>query len=489
MGTRIKDWIKTHKASSAFCLIIATFIALCGLFVRFEMTWFPYIVFVFIGLYLVCFRTEASLYLTALLIPFSINVSEKIPSVAFNMSVPSEPLLILLMLLFVWRIIREKRYPSALARHPISICLYVYLAWMFVTALNSTMPLVSFKFLLSKLWFILPCYFFLAELVFRQERNALKFLMCYALGLGIVVCITTVKHMHLGDVRKVAYWVMSPYYNDHTAYGAVLAFFSCLLPGFLCMKSEKKSIRRLSAVLLALVLTGLYLSYSRAAWLSLVIAIAVYVLMRLRIRFRTVAIVSIIGAALILTFADDVMYKLNKNDTESSKNLVEHLQSMTNISSDASNVERINRWTSAIAMFKQKPLLGWGPGTYQFQYAPFQYSKYRTIITTDAGDGGNAHSEYLGLLSEEGIPGTLILCILIACCLATGMKLYHRSEGQSFRRLLCCVCVLALISYFTHGFMNNFLDTEKLAAPVFGVMGILAAEDARSKTEKQEAKP
>ena len=39
------------------------------------------------------------------------------------------------------------------------------------------------------------------------------------------------------------------------------------------------------------------------------------------------------------------------------------------------------------------------------------------------------------------------------------------------------VCTVALVSYFAHGFFNNFLDTDKLAVPVFAAMAVIAALD------------
>ena len=485
MRQRLKLWIKGNRSLLAICLLTGIFILICAVGIRHEMLWVAYSVLLLIAVYLLFVHTDRSLYLLALLTPLSVPVSEKIPDIAFNISIPSEPFLIVLMLLFLLRVLRNRDYPREILRHPISIALYIYLGWLFLTACFSTMPMVSFKHLLSKLWFILPCYFYLAEQVFRKPSNAFRFLFAYAVGLGIVVCITTVKHIQYGAVEKVAYWIMSPYYNDHTAYGAVLAFFCCLLPGMAACKDSSRAKRRIAILLLFVVLIGIYLSFSRAAWLSLAIAIGVFVLAWFRIRFRLVATVTVILSLSIYFFADDILYRLNKNDTESSKNLVEHLQSMSNISSDASNVERINRWTSAVEMFKKKPVVGWGPGTYQFQYAPFQNPRYKTIITTNAGDGGNAHSEYLGLLSETGVAGPLILLLLIALCLSHGLRLYHRDTEPHSHRMLCIAGVVALVSYFTHGFFNNFLDTEKLAVPVFAVMAIIAALDV--KREAMEA--
>ena len=99
----------------------------------------------------------------------------------------------------------------------------------------------------------------------------------------------------------------------------------------------------------------------------------------------------------------------------------EKIQSAANVTTDASNLERINRWDCAYQMFKKKPVLGFGPGTYAFEYAPFQDPENLTIISTNFGDMGNAHSEYLSALSESGIIGLLLFISIVAaiftCCL------------------------------------------------------------------------
>ena len=76
-------------------------------------------------------------------------------------------------------------------------------------------------------------------------------------------------------------------------------------------------------------------------------------------------------------------------------------------------MERINRWKCALKMFIEKPVFGWGPGTYQFQYARFQLSKDRTIISSNSGDMGNTHSEYLGPLCESGFLGFFFFLLLL----------------------------------------------------------------------------
>jgi O-antigen ligase len=228
-----------------------------------------------------------------------------------------------------------------------------------------------------------------------------------------------------------------------------------------------------SFLLLIPALVGLYLSYSRAAWLSVIVAAGLAGLLLLKIRMRVVAVVSLVLIGLFFAFKTEIISELNKNTQESSSdNFGKHLQSITNISSDASNVERLNRWVAVFGMVNEKPLVGFGPGTYQFQYASYQKSHYRTIITTNAGTGGNAHSEYFGPLAESGIIGTLSVLLLLLAVFGTGINTYRKTKNQELK-MLVFLSLLALTTYYFHGILNNFLDTEKLAIPVFGAMAVI----------------
>jgi len=177
-------------------------------------------------------------------------------------------------------------------------------------------------------------------------------------------------------------------------------------------KGYTRTGRLFSGLALTVLLVGIFLSYSRAAWISIVAAIGLMALVVLKVRFTTVFVSLVVLLTLFFTLQDQIIMKLEKNKQDSSGDVAEHVKSITNISTDASNLERVNRWNSAMRMFRERPLMGWGPGTYQFLYAPFQNSKERTIISTNAGDRGNAHSEYIGPMAEMGIFGMISFVLL-----------------------------------------------------------------------------
>ena len=162
--------------------------------------------------------------------------------------------------------------------------------------------------------------------------------------------------------------------------------------------------------------------------------------------------------------------------------LIEHVQSLTNITNDASNAERINRWMSAFDMFKEKPIMGFGPGTYQFQYGVFQTFEYMTRISTLQGDKGNAHSEFFNVLSELGIIGLLVLLATLYTVYISAHRLMFNSKHKEIRTIAIAV-FLGLVTYFAHGVVNSFMDVEKAAILVFGSFAAIAALDLKNTAE------
>jgi len=172
--------------------------------------------------------------------------------------------------------------------------------------------------------------------------------------------------------ERSGHWVMQPFYNDHTAYGVILALFIPIMFGYSLDAFVSKKQRGLALLSCCILLLALFLSYSRAAWLSVGIAAGVLILVLLKIKFKWIFF-SITGLLVIFfTFKFEILDKLEKNKQDASANFIEHIESIANISSDASNLERINRWQAALRLFHERPVVGWGPGTYQFEYAPYQ---------------------------------------------------------------------------------------------------------------------
>ena len=477
---------KTKKVIVLY-LLVALFLG-SGLYflLKKETLWFFVLPVVLIVAYYYVVSLDKVILFITFFTPLAITLHD--PRIGAALSIPTEPLMFGVVVVFLGNLILERNYNRHVARHPLSYLIYFSLFWMLVTSFTSQLPLVSFKHLLSRIWFVVPFYF-VAIPMFRDKKNIHRFLWLYIVALSGVIIYTLIRHAAHGFDEESGHWVMSPFYNDHTAYGAAIALYLPVLAGYLLYPGLSFTKRLLVVPFFVLYIIAIVFSYTRAAWLGSGVALVVLLLVLLRIRFRWVMAGAVLLVVMGFLFYQPILNRMEKNRQNSSTNMEDHIESMTNVSSDASNLERLNRWASAIRMFKQRPWLGWGPGTYQFVYAPFQLASERTVISTNLGDRGTAHSEYLGPLSEEGILGLLSVLALFGYAVYLGLRVYHRAKETKNREtgIMSLVITLGLITYFVHGFLNNFLGTDKLSVPVWGFMAILVALDVYHSRKKLKA--
>ncbi len=481
----MKDWIVKHRGLLAALATTLLFIAAEGAVFYwkggFEVALVPLALLV---VWLFVVRFETALLLMALLTPFAINVAL---TPGMELSMPVEPMMILFTFMFFFRVLVAHNYDRRLLRHPVSLLLLASLTWMLVTSCTSRLPWVSFKYLLARLWFVVPFYFAAAQ-VFSRRTRIRQFFWAYAIGLGVVILIATSKTLGNFSDLYTLHRVMKPFYNDHTAYGCAIAL---MLPAAVYFLGERLQLRSkeqrpskvsllpLSLLLVALLCVGLFFSYCRAAWISVMGAIGVYVLIRMGMKVRwMVALFALLVGAFFM-YQSDLLYRMGKNHQDSSYDLADQVKSISNISTDASNLERLNRWASAMRIWQEDPVLGCGPGTYQFVYGSYQKSYQLSTISTNAGDLGNAHSEYIGPMTEQGLPGVLLVAALFLCTFSTGVRVYRTAKDPEVRRMALAF-TLSLLTYYIHGVFNNFLDTDKLSVPFWAFTAAVVALDVYS---------
>lgn len=459
------------------------FVGCLGLFIYFEQFWILGLPIVLAVVTIALFKLDWLFMLITLLTPLSIAF-EDLPG-GLGLSLPTEPLIFGLMLVFLFRVLYDGHYDSRVLFHPLTVVILLNLGWVFITIFSSEEPLVSFKFFISRLWYVIG-FFFIAVQVFRNPNNIRRFLWFFIVPLTLVGVYTVIVHSTHGFASKPAHWVMQPFFKDHTSYGAILAMFYPIVWAYLWSKNLTVTTKVVVTVIMLLLTLALIFSYTRAAWVSLVGALGIMVVILVKIRPWVIGLAIVSVVAGYFAFENQIMMKLEKNRQDSSDDLAEHVNSISNVATDASNLERINRWSAALRMFQEKPLMGFGPGTYKFKYAPYQHSSQLTIISTNFGDLGNAHSEYFGPLAEMGIFGLLTFLGIILVALYKFVTLYYRLRNRELQIVLMGV-FLGWSTYLIHGVLNNYLDLDKANIPFWGFLAILVAIEIYHEKSSEEA--
>lgn len=137
---KVRVFLKKERHQLIIGLISLFFLVFCAFFIKHEILWFPYSVAIVFIVYLLFFRIDVLLYLTAFIVPFSIDIKEFIPEIDFGLSFPGEILLVAITFIFIARVLYENHYTLAIAKHPVAAAIIFYLFWIFITSITSVLP-------------------------------------------------------------------------------------------------------------------------------------------------------------------------------------------------------------------------------------------------------------------------------------------------------------------------------------------------------------
>lgn len=418
-----------------------------------------------------------------------VSLSIDFSSGIHQINLPSEPILGLLTILSLAWFLVHRRWPKSHYQTPIGFTGLLFMAVMLLTSLSSSMYWVSFKYVLIAgiHWWV---FFHLIQMLFDYSPNRLTQLFHnFLFGFLAVLGYTWFQHSQLNFRIDASVLAARPFYFDHALYSCcTLLLLGFVWPSTILFKSRIQ--RSLFCVFGLLLLIGLYLSFSRAAWLSAVIAgVGTLTVWKFKMSLQQLISITIVCVGIVFL----LMWRIpageigSQNNASTAKNPLEHLQSVLNTSNNVSNLERRNRYSCAWRMFKDRPLLGFGPGTYERQYLAYQRKEDMTRISVTEfarhrpGKGGGAHSEYLQALAESGILGFASWVFLVLAFLFAVTKI--ASTGSSWNALLALGLFFGLSTFFLHGIFNNFLHHDKIAALVWGGLAVLHTLYQRNKME------
>lgn len=388
------------------------------------------------------------------LLPWSVDVDFG----AWNLTAPSEPLVAVVGLALVWVALRQPARLWQLFSTGIVLPLsLLWIVWMAVAAGFSTMLPVSLKYWLVEAgqWWVFAVGMALWP---GMWLRVLPFFLWSMLGVGVY---TVVHHAMFHFRADQALLAPMPFFPDHTLYAAVLAMLVFYVP-----MTPKEGLGNSAGIrvqwAMALVFTlALVISTCRAAVISLGVAGAVYAAWYWRKR----PVMTLFGGLLLLFMG------------------YAYLSHKAQGTADVSYRERLNRWDCAASMLQARPWTGFGPGTFPFQYLPFQRSEKMTRISVQQvltergphtyGRGGGAHSEYWQAAAELGWPGAVLWVGLVFGSLWAGGRQALRSSTPGARRL-ALFATLGLVTFFVHVLANNFLHDGRIAALVWGGMAWLS---------------
>ncbi|HOY12146.1 MAG TPA: O-antigen ligase family protein [Saprospiraceae bacterium] len=420
-------------------------------------------------------------FIYALLICTPLAVEVSFGSLKINM--PTEPLLIITAVLLFFAIDIKTLWQSSFIRHPLTLLAISYQFWMTFMVVFSSDWLISLKYVLVNNVHFWVFYFGFYHFTQNQKLPLLRWVGSYGLALIVVIFLAWFKFMQFDFNINVAVILAQPFYNDNTIFSASLVF---VLSVTFLIPNKNATFKFLKVVVLLLVGSAIFITYCRAAWSSIfLVSLVIFLIIIFNLKIKHFLALAFFLVLTIGLFLPTISNNLTSIKTESKKgNWLDQLASIGNITTDVSNLERINRYKCAIRMFKDRPITGFGPGTYQYAYLPYQKTSEMTRISMqkDAtttldkpqnGRGGGAHSEYLQALSELGIFGFLCWLALLFLIFYTALKVYFDETTTKPNKKLTMTILFATLAYLVHATFNNFMHSEEVAILFWPMIAML----------------
>ena len=387
---------------------------------------------------------------------------------------PTEPIAVGLAGFFILHAGRHwARYRSDTFLHPIALFLYAHLAWIVVAAVGSEIFLVSLKFTLAKSWYV-AAFFLLPLLLLDTPRRVTVFAHCIFWPLLFVALQSLVRHAGYGFSFADQFRTLHPFMRNHVAYAGCLAAFAPWV-GYLLWRRKRAG----GAWVLWLVCIGsvwlaaIYFSFTRAAYVSLLLAGAGYFAVRWRLLRYLVPLALVAGlvAAGYLVRNDNYLDYAPDYDNTISHRQFDELISATYKLEDISTMERFYRWVAGGNMVPYRPVAGYGPGNFVELYQGYTNNNFRTYVS-DNPERSGIHNYYLMTLVEQGYVGLFLLLALLTAILLYGEGLYHAQRDPAARAAIMAA-LLSVVVIDAFGIINDVLETDKVGSLFFLAAAII----------------
>lgn len=479
--------MQTDKSYRRFGVFSALFFVIgISLFIVFNNIWFFIIPFLWIAAQYVftvtITTTENIFWLMIFLLPLSteLNVTDSL-----GLDFPDEPLLMLLTgFFFVKWIFKPQIFPVSLLKSSIFLLVIIHLFWILITCFFSVDIWLSTKYFLAKIWYIVPLVVLL-QIIISSKTDILKLALCLLIPMFFVVIQTIIRHSLYAFSFEGIKQTLDPFFRNHVAYSAMLV---CLLAVLWCVRKLTPAINHYSKLINAGLIIGivaLVLSFSRGAWLALIMGIVTVFIVRKKwmLHFWSIAIISVVVFLGWLMYHNHYLRFAPDHDrTIFHTEFAAHLQATVEMK-DVSNAERFYRWVAGINMIAAKPIVGFGPNNFYNNYKNYAQDIFKTWVSNNK-DHSTVHNYFLLIALEQGIIGLMIFLTLLVYVFWKLQKLYHHLQSDFYRNIALTISIV-LMMIVTLNFLSDLIETDKIGSLFWLCIGISIWLETKLQEERQ----
>lgn len=415
-----------------------------------------------------------------LLLPFSIEVNLV---GGLGTDLPAEPFMIGLTLIALFLFANNfGKIDARYLKNPISFLLILHLVWIAISTFYSQDILVSTKYLLAKIWYVVPFYF-LALYLLRSEQDFRVLIKCLIASLSLAICFVILSHAFDGFSFDRINQAVSPIFRNHVNYACMLTLCVPYI-WYLIVSSEHKFAKTIYSGAMLLFLLAIYLSYTRAAYVAIAIGIGAYFIIRWRLVKIVVLFVTILALGAISFLAIDDHYLDFQPEFEKAithAKFDDLLEATTKLE-DISTVERFYRWVAGGYMVADRPLVGFGPATFYFFYSSYTVTGFQTYVSDNPEKSG-IHNYYLMTAVEQGLIGCLIFVCFCFMVMIKGEEAYH-DQTEKNKKAVVMSAILSFIIICTILLINDMIEAAKVGPFFFLAPALIMIYGLHSKESR-----
>ncbi len=409
------------------------------------------------------------------LLLFTLPLSTEVTLGSFGTDLPSEPLMVLLMFMYILQVLlHPKLLEGKFFTHPIIVLLLLHYSWIFFTAINSYNVIVSIKFFLAKTWYIITFMLLTPAIINSVDRMKYFFWLIF-IPLTLAAIQAIVRYSFLGFDFEFVNETMPPFFRNHVSYGAMLTSFFPFVFLARTWYAKGSFLRIMLGLSIVFYLVAIYLSYTRMCYIALVVAAAAYIVIKLKLmRWALAAAIVVVGLALGHFIKDNNYLRLSPEfeKTITHDNFEDLLEATVSME-DASSMERLYRWVAAFYMYNESPVMGHGPGNFYPYYKKYTVSEFTTYLS-DNDEQSTVHNYFLLLLVEQGIIGVMLFILFAIILFVYSEQLYHRCKNMPHRNIILA-CTLSLVTAFVNLMFNDMIEADKTGSLFFMCIGLLVS--------------
>jgi len=425
---------------------------------------------------------KAFFILMIAVLPFTVEVD--LPN-GLGLDLPTELFMILLTgISFFLLLINSSKISAAYFLHPISILILIHMSWIGFTTLISTYPINSIKYLLAKTWYIVP--FYCLPFYFLSSKKDILFTIKYLLLSIALSCLYVwFNHAQTGfsfaDINPSGY----PIFRNHVNYACLILV--CIPFYFLYIFQHKGRWKAPLYLLGIFLVASIFQSYTRAAMIALIIGLVSVYIIKWKLIIPSLVITTIISIFAITSLLKNNEFILHAPDYNKTitHQKFDDLVDATAKGEDISTMERAYRWVAGYYMIQDKPIAGFGPGTFYSNYKSYTISLFKTYVS-DNPERSTVHNYYFLVLLEQGVIGFLLFISILLYALIRGQYLYHQLKG--FEKQLIMAAMVCLIMISTINLINDMIESLKVGSFFFISLSIIVAVDLNYHKNKKAHK-